>query len=160
MVEGHRREELTAAARHNYELAMDTFAKQLVDMVRQMPDEAILELVKNHLEQGNGVGDSGTVVTRSPAPAKKPRAKAKRRRRSSAGRAKLKEAILETVNASDGVALSDVAEAVGAPKTRVQPVLRALKDEGAIHQAGDRRLARYGRTKAIAEAASKAARKS
>ena len=152
-------QELTAAAHHNDERAMDTFAKHLVDMVRQLPDEAILELVKNHLEQGNRLGDSGVVVTSSPAPAKKPRAKAKRRRRSSAGRAKLKGAILETVNASDGVALSDVAEAVGAPKTRVQPLLRALKDEGAIHQAGDRRLARYGRTKAIAAAASKRARK-
>ena len=68
--------------------------------------------------------------------------------------------MLEAVNASDGVALSDVAEAVGASKARVQPLLRALKDEGAIQQAGDRRVARYGRTKAIANAASKAARKS
>ncbi|MEQ9318696.1 MAG: hypothetical protein RIF41_06030 [Polyangiaceae bacterium] len=54
---------------------MDTFAKQLVDMVRQLPDEAILELVKNHLEQGNGIGDEGTVVTTSSPSTKKRRTK-------------------------------------------------------------------------------------
>lgn len=137
---------------------MDAFAKHLVAMVRQLPDEAILELVKNHLEQGNGIGDEGMVVTTSSPSAKKPRTKTKRRRRSSASRAKLKEAVLQAVTNSDGMALSDVAEAVGASKTRVQPLLRALKDEGAIHLAGDRRFARYGRTKAIAEAASKVRR--
>ncbi|MCA9617393.1 MAG: hypothetical protein KC731_00130 [Myxococcales bacterium] len=137
---------------------MDSFSKHLVEMVRQLPDEAILELVRSHLEHGNEIGET-RMATTSSTPAKKPRAEATRRRRSSTSRAKLKEAVLQAVTNSDGMALSDVAEAVGASKARVQPLLRALKDEGAIHLAGDRRFARYGRTRAIAKAASKGARK-
>lgn len=140
---------------------MDAFAKQLVDMVRQLPDDAILDLVKNHLD---GVGapepsprSSQSRTPQAPAPTKSRRTRGKRR--SSASRAKLEQAVLAFVHDSDGVAVSEVAAAVGAPKTRVAPVLRTLRDAGTIHQAGDRRFARYGKTKAIAKAASNRARK-
>ncbi len=140
---------------------MDTFAKQLVDMVRQLPDEALLELVKNHLT-GVTAAESPQRQTprapRTPATPAKPRRK-RGKRRSSANRAKLEQSVLAFVHDSNGVAVSDVAAGVGEPKSRVAPVLRKLRDAGTIHQAGDRRFARYGKTKTIAEAASKRARK-
>lgn len=146
---------------------LNPFAKRLVNMVREMPDELLLELVRDRLASA---GDSDATssnlrtssVRASNAPTSKvPKGKrgAKKRRRGGKSRAALEAEVLAVVNAGAGVALADVAEAVEASKPRLSAVLRSLREAGAIHAAGDRRFTRYGRTKAIATAASKRARK-
>ena len=133
---------------------LNPFAKRLVDMVRDMPDELLLELVRDHLASADGAP-----APRPPAP-KSPRKRGgKRRGRGGKSRAALEAEVLAVVNAGGGVAVADVAAATGAPKPRLSAILRSLRESGAIHAAGDRRFTRYGKTKAIAAAASKKARK-
>jgi len=137
---------------------LNPFAKRLVAMVREMPDELLLELVKEQL------GAAGEPTRPSPKPKAPPSARKRgtKKRRSkgrASSRAQLEAAVVEVVERGEGVALADVAAEVGAPKPRVSAILRSLKDAGTIHAAGDRRFTRYGKTKAIARAASKTARK-
>jgi biotin operon repressor len=142
------------------------FAKQLVTMVRQMPDEPILQLVRNHLAGGGDLESSGWSGTgravETSAPATKPKAERTKKagRRSVADRAKLEQSVLATIVASTGVSLGDVAAKLGAPKSRVAAAIRALKESGKIKQGGERRLARYAKTQAAATKASRAAQRS
>jgi Mn-dependent DtxR family transcriptional regulator len=62
--------------------------------------------------------------------------------------------------ASTGVSLGDVAAKLGAPKPQVTAAIRALKADGRIKQGGERRLARYAKTKTAATKASLAAQRS
>lgn len=71
----------------------------------------------------------------------------------------LSAAIEGVIRESDGVALADIAEAVGAPKVRVALLVRELKTARRIYQGGERRFARYASTAQKAEAASLRARK-
>lgn len=136
---------------------LNPFAKRLVDMVREMPDDLLLELVRDHLAS---TGDANLSPARGPAKSAPKRGRAARKGgRGKKSRSSLEAEVLDVVNRGDGLALADVAAAVGASKPRTSAALRALKASGAIHAAGDRRFTRYGKTKAIATAASKKARK-
>jgi hypothetical protein len=150
------------------------FAQQLVSMVRQMPDEAILDLVRNHLESGelawlghggagrksgwSGAGRAETKQVSSTKPKKGGAAKAKRV--GSVDRATLRKSVLTTILSSAGVSLGDVAAKLSAPKPQVAAAIRLLKAEGKIQQGGERRLARYAKTKTAAKKASRAAQRS
>jgi hypothetical protein len=156
----------------------DVFSAQIVELVRKMPDEAILELVKHQL------GALGVSHLRGLAPARSSRrgrptrvaasgAKAKRavaatKRR--AGRPRKAPAVSEErqeilnnveriVKASSGVSASDVAKSAGILQTRAAAALKELKIAKRIFQGGDRRFARYAGDPKTAEQASLNARK-
>jgi hypothetical protein len=152
---------------------MDAFSAQIVKFVREMPDEALLELVKQKL------GVIGAAVGRAnarPSPAraavtaaaKKAKGKATpaRDKRRSARRAPaapdrkdLLDNVERIVKAGSGVSASDVAKAAGIPQTRAAAALKELKLAKRIFQGGDRRFARYAADAKTAEQASTVARK-
>ena len=145
---------------------LDAFSAQLVSLVRQMPDEALLALVKNQLA---GV-DAGAAAETTPkkvgarrtarrAKAKAPRGvRAPVTRGSNARRAALVEAVEKFVLGSKGVGLADVATAVGVSKDQAKSALKQLKAAGRIAYGGDRKYARYAADAKTALAASKSAR--
>ena len=142
--------------------------------LRPLPDKAkarIKALAKKEgvpaaveaMEQMRGVTKKPTkkaskkkVVTRV---AKKVAKKTRAPRATSAARARIVAEVEKVVKASKGVSLSDVVAATGLNKNRAAAAIRTLKHAGKIHQAGDRRFARYAGNKKTAALASKAARK-
>lgn len=135
---------------------LDPFARQLVDMIRNMPDEAILELVRTHL--GVGSTAAGTTTTTAPAGRAAAPKKRRRKRRTRGDRAALLDRVEAFVHDSKGVGLSDVAQGLGESKSRIQSALRDLKKAGRVAAAGDRRFSRYAADVKTARAASKRAR--
>ncbi|MEP7122271.1 MAG: hypothetical protein ABJE95_15225 [Byssovorax sp.] len=151
-----------------------------------MPDEAILELVKNRLgmapfrdlshESRRRRARAPRVVEAAPAPEpapspepkskrfaapEKPKARKPRRVASvSSDRKETRESVERVVTASTGVSASEVARAAGIPQPRAAIALKELKLEKRIFQGGDRRFARYAGDAKVAEAASLAARTS
>ncbi|MEZ4446352.1 MAG: hypothetical protein R3B72_45155 [Polyangiaceae bacterium] len=123
-----------------------SFEKHLIDMVRQMPAEALLELVKHEL------GVIGAAKASS--------APRRARQTATSGKALTDVAVLEVVKASEGMALGEVAAAVGAEKLPTRNALKRLMKRGAMYMAGERRYARYATTSAMAKAASRRARRS
>jgi hypothetical protein len=131
------------------------FGAQIVAMVRSMPDEALLDLVKHQLDVFTGGASSGP---RAPArrgraaraavaaPARAKRGGKRRGRRAappSAERAAALEAVEKIVKSSSGVSASDVARAAKIKQTRAAAALKELKIAKRIFQGGDRRFARY-----------------
>jgi ribosomal protein S25 len=154
-------------------MATDAFSAQIVELVRRMPDEAILELVKNRLgmapfrELGQNVRGRGGRAARATAePKSKVRAettkrRAPRPRRAVTGlqeRKETLESVERVVKSSSGVSASEVAKAAGIPQPRAAAALKELKLEKRIFQGGDRRFARYAGDAKVAEEASLAAR--
>ena len=156
-------------------MATDAFSAQIVELVRNMPDEAILELVKNRLGIApfRGLGRQLPVQGRRGRPARAAAsAKAKRavpaeKRRSGRPRkaVTLSEERKETldmverlVKASSGLSASEVARSASIPQPRAAAALKELKLEKRIFQGGDRRFARYAGDAKVAEAASLTAR--
>lgn len=158
----------------------DAFSAQIVELVRKMPDEAILELVKHQLGAALGVsplrnlarpvaGRSGRAtraVAESAKRAKRATASSKRRPGRPRKTANLSEERQETLNnverivkASSGVSASDVAKSAAIPQTRAAAALKELKLAKRIFQGGDRRFARYAGDAKQAELASTTARK-
>jgi hypothetical protein len=160
----------------------DAFTKEIVKLVRSMPDEAILALVKHQL----GVGSGGAAVSvaapaaaaparrraRRPAkkrpskPAAKPaapkaaRPSAKRPAQATGpDRAALLASVERVVKSGSGLAASDVARAAGIPQSRATSVLKELKQAKRVFQGGDRRFARYAGDPRTAAQASEHARK-
>jgi hypothetical protein len=68
--------------------------------------------------------------------------------------------VLGVVQQKGGVAVSDVAKAVGIPKPKAGAILKALKVQNKIFQGGERRFARYATTQAAANNAAKNAQTS
>lgn len=68
------------------------------------------------------------------------------------------ERVASVVAGSEGVSAGEVERLTHLSRGQVVAALRALKESGRIFMAGDKRLARYGATRAIAERASQAAR--
>ena len=171
---------------------IDPFSAQLVALVRSMPDEAILALVRDQL---GAVAAPAKKRATKPAPkkvvkrvvrktrkkvakrvAKKPAKaapkkrvvkkaakkkavkKARAPRGTTAARAQQLAKVEKFVKSSKGVSLAQVAAATKLSKPQAAGVIRALKQDGKIHQGGDRRFARYGASKKAAEKASLAAR--
>lgn len=86
--------------------------------------------------------------------------RAKRTRLSSRERDDVVERVASAVTASDGVSSGEVERLTKLTRSQVVAALRALKESGRIFMAGDKRLARYGATRAVAERASSAAARS
>lgn len=133
---------------------LDPFARQVVDMVRQMSDDAILDLVRKHLSVVVTPAAERTLAAQSVA---KTKTKTKRPR-ARGDRSELLAKVETLVHRSKGVGLADVAQGVGEPKSRVQAALRDLKQAGRIAVAGDRRFTRYAADAKTARESSKRAR--
>jgi hypothetical protein len=164
-------------------MATDAFSQQIVDLVRKMPDEAILALVKNQLgavtgevslvaaaavppRRGGSRARAGVAQSKASSVAAKRGAAPKRRpgrpRKSPAASAERQEtlnAVERLVKASSGVSASEVARQAGIPQTRAAAALKELKLAKRIFQGGDRRFARYAGDAKAAEQASANARK-
>jgi hypothetical protein len=161
-------------------MATDAFSQQIVDLVRKMPDEAILALVKNQLgavtgeislvaavpRRGGSRARAAVVQSKPSSVAAKRGAAPKRRpgrpRKSPAASAERQETlnvVERLVKASPGVSASEVAKQAGIPQTRAAAALKELKLAKRIFQGGDRRFARYAGEAKAAEQASANARK-
>jgi hypothetical protein len=164
-------------------MATDAFSRQIVELVRKMPDDAILALVKNQL--GAVTGDVALAAPTPPrrtrarsagkapaqsakaAPAAAKRGTAPKRRpgrprksqAASAERQETLDAVERIVKASSGLSASEVAKQAGIPQTRAAAALKELKLAKRIFQGGDRRFARYAGDSKTAEQASITARK-
>ncbi len=154
-------------------MATDAFSAQIIELVRRMPDEAILELVKNRLGMApfRGLGQqggeprsrsthsaaAGTKNKRRARPAT-PRGGPRRATAVSQERKETLDNVERVVKASSGLSASEVAKASGIPQPRAAAALKELKLEKRIFQGGDRRFARYAGDTKVAEAASLAAR--
>jgi ribosomal protein S25 len=167
-------------------MANDAFSRQIVELVRRMPDDAILALVKNQLGAiTGGEGVLPTAPTRQPraaraaravpaaTPAKKaapaaakrgaaPKRRVGRPRKTTATSAQRQETLDKVeriVKGSSGLSASEVAKQAGIPQTRAAAALKELKLAKRIFQGGDRRFARYAGDGKTAEQASMMARK-
>ena len=148
---------------------LDPFSAQIVTLVRSMPDEALLELVRNQLSVGPSQTSAASSRPGRPlaaaivasVPAKKGKAKRKTRvaRQSSEARQQLRSTVERAVKSSKGLSASQVAQKVKAPQSRVAALLRDLKHAKRIFQGGDRRYARYAGDARTAKQASMSARK-
>ena len=161
-------------------MATDAFSRQIVELVRKMPDEAILALVKNQLGAVTGEGALAAPTPRragkqriarpvqsaKPAPAAAKRGTAPKRRpgrprKSQAASAEREETlnmVERIVKSSSGLSASEVAKQAGIPQTRAAAALKELKLAKRIFQGGDRRFARYAGDAKTAEQASMTAR--
>lgn len=154
-------------------MATDAFSAQIIELVRRMPDEAILDLVKNRL----GMAPFRSLSQQARAPrtrAARAAAEPKSKRRATTAaprggqprratnlsqeRKETLDSVERVVKASSGVSASEVARASGIPQPRAAAALKELKLEKRIFQGGDRRFARYAGDTKVAEAASLAAR--
>jgi hypothetical protein len=156
---------------------LDPFSAQIVQLVRKMPDEAILALVRGQLgvvtdeaapvaavAQRKLRGRRGRPKAAVKAPVAAPVAvKAKKvgrpKKRTSAARQRVLAAVERVVKAAKGLSASEVARATGIGQVRVATALRELKLNKRIHQGGDRRFARYAADPRTAEQASLDARR-
>jgi ribosomal protein S25 len=153
---------------------MDAFSAQIVKFVREMPDEALLELVKQKLGViGAAVGRANAkqaspaqAVATAPQKAKGKHVKSRDKQRpaarpaaATADRQAMLDNVERVVKAGAGVSASDVARAAGIPQTRAAAALKELKLAKRIHQGGDRRFARYAGDAKTAEQAAATARK-
>lgn len=146
---------------------LDAFSQQIVDLVRQMPDEALLELVKNQLGADGAAVSAGSNgrPTRSASTPKSTKRATKKRRggrktsRTSAARQEAMDKVEGVIKSSKGLSASEIAKKSKLPQTRVSSLVRDLKAQGRIHQGGDRRFARYaGDAKTAAKASDEARR--
>lgn len=148
---------------------MNKFEQQIVSFVRKsMSDDQILNLVRAQL--GAPTADHPIRVHEGPPQAgdkrrsglgkKKVATKKSRRSRKTVKMAAeaLSDRVLAFVLSSEGVAVKDVSEGLKITKNQASTALRRLRDEKKIAQGGERRFARYAKTKKIALAASKQAR--
>jgi hypothetical protein len=119
-----------------------SFVAALATYVRSLPDDAILELVRQRLGEG---ADRVGVQAKAAAPG--PRARA-------TGGGDLLARVEDVVRGSRGMALAEVARALKeSDKRRVGTALRTLRAQGRVACAGDRRGARWAGNQAVADAA-------
>ncbi|MFO0547922.1 MAG: hypothetical protein U0271_06020 [Polyangiaceae bacterium] len=146
---------------------MDAFSAELVRLVRNMSDEAILALVRNQLGSLPGAPDLPPQrrigAPRAPVEdAKRGRSArgraAKPRRRSSAAREEIVAMVERIVRAGSGMSASEIARASNLKQSRVVSAIRELKAMKRVFQGGDRRFARYAGDMKTAEHASEIAR--
>lgn len=156
----------------------DAFSAQIIELVRRMPDEAILELVKHQLgalgvspmralaPDHNRRGRTARSTEGKPKPkrtiasSKRHPARPHKAPAHSAERQQVLANVEQLVKASSGMSASDVAKSAGIPQTRAAAALKELKLARRIFQGGDRRFARYAGDAKVAEQASVTARKS
>lgn len=141
---------------------MNTFQAQIVKMVREMPDDALLDLVRAEMSSGKSLSfpprakaeERPTMATpRKRVRVRNVKAKAKRR----AFDPKSTEKVLHAVKiAKRGVAIGDLEGYTKLPRSHVQRALGELLKGKRLFRAGDRRFTRYATTKAAAQKAAKA----
>lgn len=136
---------------------LDPFAAQIATLVRNMPDEALLDLVRNRLNVHSS--PSASSVTSSSVIRQVGKV-ARRHRSTSADRVALLLTIEKLVHATPGLSSSEIASKTRIATPRVQSVLRELKHARRIFQGGDRRFARYAGDAQTAKQASAAAAQS
>jgi hypothetical protein len=134
---------------------LDPFSAQLVAFVRNMPDEAILELVRNQL--GLIAPAASAAVPVALAQASRVRNVRSRERLSAADKEKRLAEVERVVNASEGLSTSEIATKMKIPQSRVSAAVRELKASKRIFQGGERRFARYASDATQAHAASERA---
>jgi hypothetical protein len=170
-------------------MATDAFEQQIVELVRKMPDQAILALVKDRLGAVVSTGAAAPSLVEAPAtrrrgrpatrpvvpaaaapaparvpakreaPAKRKPGRPKKTAALSAERQEVLNTVERIVKSSNGVSASDVARQASIPQTRAAAALKELKLAKRIFQGGDRRFARYAGDAKTAEQASLNARK-
>ena len=133
----------------------NAFTKQLINLVRSLPDDALLDLVRHRLDVAPMIPQP---ASRQNSPAPKARVK-RRTRATSADREQLVTLIERLVKGSRGLSSTQIAKMVRAATPRVQSVLRELKHDKRIFQGGDRRFARYAGDAETAQAASRNAKR-
>jgi hypothetical protein len=152
---------------------LDPFTSQILEYVRSMPDDALLELVRAHLNGEAAVLPSGgaeaTITARRAASGtkraakaqktKKKRSKTRRKRATSEERQALLDSVETIVKRSKGLSSSQVAKKARVPQTRAASALRELKGAKRVYQGGQRRFARYAGDAKTAKRASERARK-
>lgn len=141
---------------------LDPFLAQIVNWVRSMPDDALLDLVRNRL--GGSSGSSFTVAApvgfkAAPANGRRGPRRKRRRRATSADREQYLLAVERAIKSSKGLSASEIVARTKLPKPRVQQAVRELKAAKRIFQGGDRRFARYAGDARTAKQASIEARK-
>lgn len=149
---------------------LDPFSAQIVKLVRNMPDEALLELVRNQLNlTGSSAGAraraarntlSGMREASGALASAGGEAKGRAARQSPDARKQLLSSVESTVKSSQGLSASEVAKKLKAPQSRIAAALRELKQSKRIYQGGDRRFARYAADARTAKQASISARTS
>jgi hypothetical protein len=82
----------------------------------------------------------------------------KRQRLSRLDRDQVIERVASAIAGSDGLSSGEIEALTKLPRGQVVGALRTLKESGRIFMAGEKRLARYGPTRAVAERASQAGR--
>jgi ribosome-binding protein aMBF1 (putative translation factor) len=137
---------------------LDPFSAQLVAFVRNMPDEAILELVRNQLALIAPAASAATTPKKSKGSAKaaktaKPSA-GKRQRLTRADKQQLLADVERVVKASNGLSTGEIAAKMKISQSRVSAAVRELKASKRIFQADNRRFARYAGDANTARAAS------
>ncbi len=162
---------------------LDPFSAQIVTLVRNMSDDAILELVRNQLGVEHGAATLTVAAAVAPTPQKRRRRRAKKtvaaklvakptkkvsrkkrtqpkKRAPSDARQKLLSTVERVIKSSKGLSASEISKRVKLPQTRVAAAVRELKSSKRIFQGGDRRFARYAGDARTAQSASVKARKS
>lgn len=99
---------------------IDPFAAQLVSMVRQMPDETLLELIRNQLGATDVAAAPEPAVTPTAKPKAKPRATAKPKQKSKPA-AKKKQAPKQEPQAKPAAQEKPAAQAKPAAKAKPAP---------------------------------------
>ena len=134
---------------------LDAFSAQIVEMVRKMPADAILSLVRNQLGSlGASVGRSVAFRAAARGSVGRGRGAPRGRRGPSAARSELLDAVEKVVKSGSGMSSSEIASAAGVAQPRVASALKELKLARRIFQGGDRRFARYAGDSKTANAAS------
>jgi hypothetical protein len=144
---------------------MDPFSAQIVRFVRGLPDEALLELVKQKLgvlgvpaAKRDGRGEVASLPKAKGNTEKKRTAQGRRSAPPSPERREMLDEVERIVRAGSGISASEVARSAGIPQTRAAAALKQLKLAHRIFQGGDRRFARYAGDAKTAEKASVVAR--
>jgi hypothetical protein len=145
---------------------LDPFSAHIVELVRSMPDEAILDLVRARLGTGSAAGGFAGVsgakrkrATRGGATGGAgTRRRGRRPRATSEERTAFLVAVERAVKSSKGVSTRDLAKTLGRPPLHVASAVRELKAAKRIYQGGDKRFARYAGDPKTAKQASLNAR--
>lgn len=146
---------------------LDPFSAQIVKLVRQLPDAALLELVRNQL--GSVSTETTTESTGGALSVKKDSSRIsgkkhgtvkRRNRQTKADKKAMLLQVERVVKGAGGLSASQVATKTRIAQTRVSAALRELKQAKRIYQGGERRFARYAGDLKTANKASNAARKS
>lgn len=121
---------------------LTAFEESLVNLVRKMPDEVLLKLIKNNL--GAEISESASKAAAAP------KSQAPKPNNFSDINDKLTEVAKERmkkiegfISAHNGVATSEIVKGTGLPRSAVALTLMKLRTSGRIRMDGNRSTARY-----------------